>query len=173
MIALLAAALAYLVGSIPFAVIVSRSMGLPDPRSFGSGNPGATNVLRGGNKPAAVLTLLGDAAKGWLAERFERGDLRRVIASEHTGLLDREEREALEIRFKSRHPKPWYENLLSPTPTLEMGVDIGDLSQVMLCSVPPNQARICLATIGCTRNSRNAESTMVAANRNIRGGGRD
>jgi glycerol-3-phosphate acyltransferase PlsY len=57
----------YLLGSIPFAVVVSRLMGLRDPRSFGSGNPGATNVLRGGNKAAAVLTLLGDAAKGWVA----------------------------------------------------------------------------------------------------------
>lgn len=57
----------YLIGSVSFAVVVSRLMGLRDPRSFGSGNPGATNVLRGGNKLAALLTLLGDAAKGWLA----------------------------------------------------------------------------------------------------------
>jgi glycerol-3-phosphate acyltransferase PlsY len=59
--------LAYLMGSVPFAVIVSRTMGLADPRSYGSGNPGATNVLRSGNKKAAVLTLIGDALKGWLA----------------------------------------------------------------------------------------------------------
>jgi acyl phosphate:glycerol-3-phosphate acyltransferase len=65
MTALVAAVLAYLVGSIPFAVIVSRAMGLPDPRSFGSGNPGATNVLRSGSKAAAAITLAGDAAKGW------------------------------------------------------------------------------------------------------------
>jgi glycerol-3-phosphate acyltransferase PlsY len=58
---------AYLLGSLPFAVIVSRLFGLDDPRSYGSGNPGATNVLRSGNKLAAILTLLGDAAKGWLA----------------------------------------------------------------------------------------------------------
>lgn len=57
----------YLLGSLPFAVLVSRAFGLPDPRSFGSKNPGATNVLRSGNKIAALLTLLGDAAKGWLA----------------------------------------------------------------------------------------------------------
>ena len=61
------AALGYLLGSVPFAVIVSRAFGLDDPRSFGSGNPGATNVLRSGSKKAAALTLLGDAAKGWLA----------------------------------------------------------------------------------------------------------
>ena len=59
--------LAYLLGSLPFAVIVSRAFGLSDPRSYGSGNPGATNVLRSGNKLAALLTLAGDAAKGWLA----------------------------------------------------------------------------------------------------------
>ena len=76
----------------------------------------------------------------WLAAQFGRADLRRVYSAEHTGLLDREQREELEIRFKQRDPKPWYENLLSATPTLEMGVDIGDLSSVMLCSVPPNQA---------------------------------
>ena len=61
------ALLAYLLGSIPFAVIVSRAFGLPDPRSYGSGNPGATNVLRTGKRAAAVLTLIGDALKGWLA----------------------------------------------------------------------------------------------------------
>ena len=58
---------AYLIGSVSFAVVVSRLMGLADPRTYGSGNPGATNVLRSGNKKAAILTLLGDAAKGWLA----------------------------------------------------------------------------------------------------------
>lgn len=63
----LAMVAAYLVGSIPFAVLVSRGMRLQDPRTYGSGNPGATNVLRSGSKTAAVLTLLGDAAKGWFA----------------------------------------------------------------------------------------------------------
>lgn len=57
---------AYLIGSLSFAVIVSRLMGLRDPRTYGSQNPGATNVLRSGHKGAAVLTLLLDAAKGWL-----------------------------------------------------------------------------------------------------------
>jgi glycerol-3-phosphate acyltransferase PlsY len=60
-------AAAYLLGSVPFAVVFSRLFGLQDPRSYGSGNPGATNVLRSGNKAAAALTLIGDAAKGWLA----------------------------------------------------------------------------------------------------------
>lgn len=58
---------AYLIGSVSFAVVVSKAMRLPDPHSYGSGNPGATNVLRTGNKLAAILTLLGDAAKGYVA----------------------------------------------------------------------------------------------------------
>jgi len=56
---------AYLIGSLSFAVIVSRAFGLPDPHDYGSGNPGATNVLRTGNKKAALLTLAGDGVKGW------------------------------------------------------------------------------------------------------------
>ncbi len=58
---------AYLLGSISFAVVTSRAFGIADPRTYGSGNPGATNVLRSGKKAAAALTLLGDAAKGWVA----------------------------------------------------------------------------------------------------------
>jgi glycerol-3-phosphate acyltransferase PlsY len=63
----LAVVAAYLIGSLSFAVVVSRAMGLADPRTYGSGNPGATNVLRTGNRVAAVLTLAGDALKGWVA----------------------------------------------------------------------------------------------------------
>ncbi|HEY0877062.1 MAG TPA: glycerol-3-phosphate 1-O-acyltransferase PlsY [Zeimonas sp.] len=69
---LVAIVLAYLLGSVSFAVLVSRSMGLADPRSYGSKNPGATNVLRTGNRLAAVLTLLGDGAKGWVAVMLAR-----------------------------------------------------------------------------------------------------
>ncbi|ENO89742.1 glycerol-3-phosphate 1-O-acyltransferase PlsY [Thauera linaloolentis] len=58
---------AYLLGSIPFAIVTSKLFGLEDPRRYGSGNPGATNVLRSGNKGAAALTLIGDCLKGWLA----------------------------------------------------------------------------------------------------------
>ena len=64
---LLFVAAAYLIGSVSFAVVTSRLFGLPDPHDYGSGNPGATNVLRTGNKAAAALTLVGDGAKGWLA----------------------------------------------------------------------------------------------------------
>ncbi|MFZ6750001.1 glycerol-3-phosphate 1-O-acyltransferase PlsY [Undibacterium sp. Ren11W] len=79
---LLAMLAAYLLGSISFAVVVSKLFRLSDPRTYGSKNPGATNVLRSGNKAAAVFTLLGDGAKGWLAvwltiqfgEQFGLGD---------------------------------------------------------------------------------------------------
>jgi glycerol-3-phosphate acyltransferase PlsY len=77
-------AAAYLIGSLSFAVIVSRAFGLPDPHSYGSGNPGATNVLRTGRKAAAALTLVGDAGKGLVAVL-----LARWIANRHgTGLDD-------------------------------------------------------------------------------------
>ena len=74
---------AYLIGSISFAVVMSRAFGLSDPRTYGSKNPGATNVLRSGNKKAAIATLIGDGAKGWLAvwlaqrfaEQYGVGDL--------------------------------------------------------------------------------------------------
>ena len=74
---------AYLIGSISFAVVMSKLFGIADPRTYGSKNPGATNVLRSGNKGAAIMTLLGDGAKGWLAvwlaqryqSQLEVGDL--------------------------------------------------------------------------------------------------
>jgi len=77
-LAVLAVLAAYLLGSVPFAMISSKIFGLADPRSYGSGNPGATNVLRSGNKKAALLTLIGDALKGWLA----------VFAGQQAGFSD-------------------------------------------------------------------------------------
>ncbi len=75
---------AYVLGSVSFAVLMSRAFRLPDPRTYGSHNPGATNVLRSGKKTAAALTLLGDAAKGglavWLAQYFIPGDYTLVAA---------------------------------------------------------------------------------------------
>ncbi len=80
---------AYLIGSISFAVVVSRFFGLPDPHTYGSGNPGATNVLRTGKRAAAALTLIGDAAKGavalglaqQLAPRFGVGELALAVVA--------------------------------------------------------------------------------------------
>jgi glycerol-3-phosphate acyltransferase PlsY len=74
----LAIVAAYLLGSISFAIISSKVFRLADPRTYGSGNPGATNVLRSGNKKAALFTLLGDALKGWVA----------VFIAQHLGLSD-------------------------------------------------------------------------------------
>ena len=67
MLTLIFVVAAYLLGSVSFAVMTSKAFGMADPRTYGSGNPGATNVLRSGKKVAAALTLLGDAGKGWLA----------------------------------------------------------------------------------------------------------
>ncbi len=75
----------YLIGSLSFAVIVSKLLGLPDPRNYGSGNPGATNVLRTGKYSAAALTLMGDAGKGWLA--VELAQLLELHLSLHPGML--------------------------------------------------------------------------------------
>jgi len=82
MITLFCALVAYLIGSLSFAILSSRMFGLPDPRTYGSGNPGATNVLRSGRKAAALVTLIGDCGKGlvavlvarYLASRFGAGD---------------------------------------------------------------------------------------------------
>ena len=82
---IISAVAGYLLGSVSFAVLVSRAFGLPDPRTYGSGNPGATNVLRSGRKAAALLTLLGDGAKGWLAvfivQRFAEPETVEVAAA--------------------------------------------------------------------------------------------
>jgi glycerol-3-phosphate acyltransferase PlsY len=79
--------LAYLLGSVSFAVVVSKAMGLPDPYTHGSKNPGATNVLRTGNKVAAALTLFGDAAKGWVAVTIARAVLGDPISSDNNLML--------------------------------------------------------------------------------------
>ena len=79
--------LAYLLGSVSFAVVVSKVMGLPDPYTHGSKNPGATNVLRTGNKVAAALTLFGDAAKGWVAVTIARAVLGDPISSDNNLML--------------------------------------------------------------------------------------
>ncbi len=82
LIAVVVTAGAYLIGSVSFAVVMSRLFALPDPHTYGSKNPGATNVLRTGNKAAAALTLLGDAGKGFVAVLIAK-----AIADEHTGLV--------------------------------------------------------------------------------------
>jgi acyl phosphate:glycerol-3-phosphate acyltransferase len=75
---------AYLIGSVSFAVVVSRAFKLPDPHDYGSGNPGATNVLRTGNRKAALLTLLGDGAKGYVAVALAQALAMRLDAAPWT-----------------------------------------------------------------------------------------
>ncbi len=98
----------------------------------------------------------------WLSHLYREGDIRRVIAREHTGLLDRETRQQLEADFLDGS-RPWQPNLLSATPTLEMGIDIGELSSLLLCSVPPSQANY-LQRIGrAGRRDGNAFNLTLAA----------
>jgi DEAD/DEAH box helicase domain-containing protein len=93
---------------------------------------------------------------------YSTGDVKRIFAEEHTGLLDREVRESLEKRF-IQGEDPWDPNLLSCTPTLEMGIDIGDLSSVILCSVPPSQANY-LQRIGRSGRRDGNSLTVTLAN---------
>mgnify|MGYP000499950454 CR=1 FL=1 len=90
---ILVVVVAYLLGSLSFAVIVSKAMGMADPRSYGSGNPGATNVLRSGNKKAALMTLIGDALKGAVAVIVAHTDATGTGAAR--ALLDQRQLDAL------------------------------------------------------------------------------
>ncbi len=109
----------------------------------------------------------------YFARLYADGDLRRIFTEEHTGLLTRSEREQVELEFKApdgppddpHARKPWYANLLSCTPTLEMGIDIGDLSTAILCSVPPTQANYMQRIGRAGRHDGNAFVLTVAAGR--------
>lgn len=98
-------------------------------------------------------------------EQYLSGDLYRVNPAEHTGLLNRDEREELEKRFKAKGEDhhTWYPNLVSATPTLEMGVDIGDLSSVLLCSVPPTQSKF-IQRIGRSGRTNGSALNITVAN---------
>lgn len=95
---------------------------------------------------------------------YNQGDMIRVIAKEHTGMLERQDREELELAFKHTlsERKPWDANLLSCTPTLEMGIDIGDLSTVILCSIPPSQSQFLQRSGRAGRKDGNALTVVVA-----------
>ena len=102
----------------------------------------------------------------YFAGLYAHGEVARIVTAEHTGLLQRSEREQVEGDFKRRTGRqPWDPNLLSCTPTLEMGIDIGDLSSVMLCSVPPAQANY-LQRIG--RAGRRDGNSLVVTLANAR-----
>ena len=98
----------------------------------------------------------------WFGRLYRETLVRRLVAAEHTALLTRDERDRLQQRFSNPNPQPWEPNLLSATPTLELGIDIGDLSTVVLCSVPPAQANY-LQRIGrAGRRDGNAFTATVA-----------
>jgi len=107
-----------------------------------------------------------EAGDDYYRRLYSSGDVERLFAREHTGLLSREEREKLEREFRSPLPdlprKPWYPNLLSSTPTLEMGIDIGDLSSLILCSVPPSRSNYLQRTGRAGRRDGNSLSLTVA-----------
>ena len=104
------------------------------------------------------------SALNYYGKLFSSGDMVRVIAREHTGLLERDDREKLEKVFKHKEyeKKPWDTNVLSCTPTLEMGIDIGDLSSVILCSIPPAQAQFLQRVGRAGRKDGNALTVAVA-----------
>jgi DEAD/DEAH box helicase domain-containing protein len=99
----------------------------------------------------------------YYAKLYTTGDVSRIFPAEHTGLLTRGKREDVEFQFKAseQERQPWYPNLLSCTPTLEMGIDIGDLSSVILCSVPPSQANYIQRVGRSGRTDGNAANVTV------------
>lgn len=111
------------------------------------------------------LYHLAPKTRDYYGELYSRGDIERIFAAEHTGLLERDDRQDLETRFKKSEVlrDPWDENLLSCTPTLELGIDIGDLSSVVLCSVPPTQASYVQRVGRAGRKDGNALNVTVAA----------
>lgn len=107
------------------------------------------------------------AGLDYYGKLFSTGDIVRINAKEHTGLLERDDREALEVDFKRKKDtvQLWDPNVLSCTPTLEMGIDIGDLSTVVLCSMPPAQAQFLQRTGRAGRKDGNALTLVVASAR--------
>ena len=106
-----------------------------------------------------------DRGADYYGRLYSHGALTRLVAEEHTGLLERDKREELEAKFKApeEERKPWYPNLLSSTPTLEMGIDIGDLSTTLQCSVPPTQANYIQRIGRSGRKDGNGLNITVAA----------
>ena len=104
-------------------------------------------------------------APTWFGKLYRRGGVRRVVAAEHTALLTREQREDVQRRFAAPDPAPWDPNLLSATPTLELGIDIGDLSTVALASAPPAPENYVQRIGRAGRRDGNAFTLAIAAAR--------
>lgn len=100
---------------------------------------------------------------GYYTHLYNQGDVIRVVTAEHTGLLERDTRQDIERRFKSKDSQRWEPNLLSCTPTLEMGIDIGDLSTALLCSIPPTQANYVQRVGRAGRRDGNALIVAIAS----------
>ena len=98
----------------------------------------------------------------WFGQLYRETAIRRIVAAEHTALIEREERDRLQERFAHPSPKPWEPNVLSATPTLELGIDIGDLSNVVMCSVPPAPKNYQQRTGRAGRRDGNALTVTVA-----------
>ena len=98
----------------------------------------------------------------WFGQLYRKTAIRRIVAAEHTALIEREERDRLQERFADPAPKPWEPNVLSATPTLELGIDIGDLSNVVMCSVPPAPKNYQQRTGRAGRRDGNALTVTVA-----------
>ena len=98
----------------------------------------------------------------WAGRLYREADIRRIVSAEHTALVSREERDHLQERFASADAKPWEPNLLSATPTLELGVDIGNLSTVLMCSVPPAPVNYVQRTGRAGRRDGNALTLTIA-----------
>jgi len=98
----------------------------------------------------------------WAGRLYKRGDIHRIVSAEHTALVSRQERDRLQERFAAPDARPWEPNLLSATPTLELGVDIGDLSTVVMCSVPPAPVNYVQRTGRAGRRDGNALTLTVA-----------
>ncbi len=101
----------------------------------------------------------------WAGRLYRDADIRRIVSAEHTALVPREERDRLQERFAAADAKPWEPNLLSATPTLELGVDIGELSTVVMCSVPPAPVNYVQRTGRAGRRDGNALTLTVATGR--------
>ena len=101
----------------------------------------------------------------WAGRLYRQAEIRRIVSAEHTALVSRSDRDRLQERFAAQDVKPWEPNLLSATPTLELGVDIGDLSTVVMCSVPPAPVNYLQRTGRAGRRDGNALTLTVAAGR--------
>ena len=106
-----------------------------------------------------------EALPTWAGRLYRDAEIRRIVSAEHTALVPRAERDALQERFSAADTKPWEPNLLSATPTLELGVDIGDLSTVVMCSVPPAPVNYRQRTGRTGRRDGNALALTVATGR--------